>query len=114
MRSDEERLRDILQAIEKIEKYIAKGEEAFRNDEMLQVWFIHHIQMIGEASAKIATDFKEKHNSIPWQDIVDMRNILVHQYFGIDINQIWDTIQIDIPVVKRRISDLLNEIGHSM
>jgi uncharacterized protein with HEPN domain len=113
MRSDAERLRDILHAIGQIEKYVAAGEKAFREDEMLQVWFVHHIQIIGEASAKISPEFKEKHKSIPWQDIVDMRNILVHQYFGVDLSEIWDTIQIDIPEVKREISKVLGEIDHA-
>jgi uncharacterized protein with HEPN domain len=110
MRSNTERLRDILEAIGQIEKYVNAGEEAFRKDEMLQVWFVHHIQIIGEASANITAEFKAKYKSIPWRDIVDMRNILVHQYFGIDLGEIWDTLQIDIPEVKREITRVLSEI----
>ncbi len=113
MRSDTERLRDILLAIEQIEKYVEAGEEAFRKDEMLQVWFVHHIQIIGEASANVTPEFKEKYRSIPWQDIVDMRNILVHQYFGIDLTEVWDTLQIDIPEVKREIARVLREIDNA-
>ena len=57
MRDDSERLKDILEAIENIEKYASRGKELFEQDELIQVWIIHHLQIIGEASAAMSQNF---------------------------------------------------------
>lgn len=100
MRDDRERLRDINEAIEKIEKYVCIGYQAFAEDERTQVWIIHHLQMIGEASNHLSDELTEQNPDIPWADIVGLRNILVHQYFGIDLRQVWETAELDMPVLK--------------
>ena len=88
MRDDRERLRDINEAIENIEKYVSLGYQAFIEDERTQVWIIHHLQLIGEASNHLSDELIERNQDIPWADIVGLRNILVHQYFGIDLRQV--------------------------
>jgi len=110
LRDDKERLLDILEAIEKIEKYSSIGHEAFVEDERTQVWIIHHLQVVGEASNHLSDDLTERHNDIPWADIVGLRNILVHQYFGIDLKQVWETAELDMPVLKARVKEMLSEI----
>lgn len=110
MRDDRERLRDISEAIEQIEKYVAFGYQAFLEDERTQVWIIYHLQVIGEASNHLSDELTERNQEIPWADIVGLRNILVHQYFGIDKRQVWETAELDMPVLKARIRDILNEI----
>lgn len=108
MRDDREFLADVLEAIDNIERYTAKGKEAFIEDELLQVWVIHHIQIIGEAANHLSKALQEKHLHIPWADIVAMRNIVVHQYFGIDLEQVWDTVEIDLPALKIEIEKILD------
>ena len=110
MRSDRERLQDILEAIESIEKYTARGREVFSRDELIRVWVIHHIQIIGESAANLSDELRNSSLDIPWLDIVYMRNILVHQYFGIDLNQVWNTVTVDLPVLKSKISHLLSNM----
>ncbi len=75
MRSDKERLIDILEAIEKIERYVSRGKNAFDSEELLQVWIIHHLQTVGEAASKLHSEFQEGCPEIPWAQIVAMRNI---------------------------------------
>jgi uncharacterized protein with HEPN domain len=111
LRDDKERLRDIYEAIEKIEKYVAIGYPAFIEDERTQVWIIHHLQMIGEASNHLSDDLTEQNQDIPWADIVGLRNILVHQYFGIDLKQVWETAEIDMPVLKAKVRQILQEMN---
>jgi uncharacterized protein with HEPN domain len=111
LRDDKERLLDIKEAIEKIEKYVAVGYQAFAEDERTQVWIIHHLQVIGEASNHLSDELTECNQDIPWSDIVGLRNILVHQYFGIDIRQVWETAEFDMPVLKARIREILQEIN---
>ena len=111
MRSDAERLRDVLEAIERIEKYRARGREAFDGDELIQNWMLHHLQIIGEAVRAISADLKERNPAIPWSKIVGMRNILVHDYFGIDLEIVWNAVDTDLQSFKKEIERLIPEIS---
>ncbi|MCX5975024.1 MAG: DUF86 domain-containing protein [Coprothermobacterota bacterium] len=110
MKSDRERLLDIFDAIESIKRYATYGEEQFRNDELVQIWIIHYLEMIGEASARISADLQELHPEIPWSAIVAMRNAMTHHYCGIDLHQVWDTVQLDLPELKGQIQVILKNL----
>ena len=109
MRADRERRLDILEAIEKI-RGRASDRKDFFADEMLQVWVIHHLQIIGEAAARLSKQLRDRHPGIPWPDIVNLRNILVHQYFGIDLDEIWDTLTSDLAKLQTDINTILQEL----
>jgi len=109
MRDDRARLLDIQEAIERIERYTARGRAAFEQDELIQTWVLHHIQIIGEASRTISADFRAQHPEVPWIEIIGMRNILVHHYFGIDLNAVWFVVERDLPDLKRAIAAMLEE-----
>lgn len=111
MRDPKERLRDILEAVGAIERYAVRGAEAFRRDELVQVWILHHLLVIGEAVARLGLDFHGLHPQVPWIRIVAMRNVLIHQYFGVDLDEVWNTVEGDLPVFKRSIEQLLIELG---
>ncbi len=107
MRDDRERLLDIKEAIENVQKYASRGRDAFRKDELIQTWVLHHIQILGEAAARLSDEFQEKHSDIPWFKIIGMRNILVHDYFGIDIDAVWSVVENDLPVLSEQIGRLI-------
>ena len=107
MRDDRERLQDILEAIERIERYSAKGRKAFESDELVQNWIVRHLQIIGAATRSLSLDLREKHPDISWSKIIGMRNILVHDYFGIDVDVVWSAVERDLPELKRKITALL-------
>jgi len=107
MRDDKERLLDIFEAIENIEKYAVRGRAVFESDELVQTWILHHLQILGEAAARISDDFQERHPTIPWFKIIGMRNILVHDYFRIDIEAVWSVVKNDIPVLKKAIGEMM-------
>lgn len=69
MRDDRERLLDIQEAIERIERYAAQGRENFEQDELIQTWILHHLQILCEAARAISTDFKQQHPEIAWPQI---------------------------------------------
>lgn len=110
MRSERERLLDILEAIERIEKYAAEGKAAFEADELIQNWMINHISVIGEACRSLSPEFQAYHSNVPWVDIIGMRNILVHHYFGIDEDAVWSVIEKDIPELKFNIETILKTL----
>jgi uncharacterized protein with HEPN domain len=107
VRDDHERLRDILEAIERIEKYAAQGRAAFEQNELVQTWMLHHLRIIGEAARALTPSFREQHPGIPWSKIIGMRTILVHQYFEIDLPIVWSVVEHDLPVLRRQIEELL-------
>lgn len=107
MRDDRGRLQDILEAIGRIEKYAARGREAFERDELVQTWIVHHIQLIGEAARKTSDALRQRHPEVPWPQIIAMRNILVHDYFSVDLEEVWAAVERDLPELKRRIGAIL-------
>lgn len=107
MRNYNERLLDILEAIENIEKYTLRGHEAFEHDELIQTWIVHHLQIIGEAASALPDSFREKYPEVPWSKIIGMRNILVHNYFGIDVDVVWAVVVDDIPDLKQKIENAI-------
>jgi uncharacterized protein with HEPN domain len=103
MRDDRERILDIIEAIDRIERVSGRGREYFYNDEMAQVWVIHHLQIIGEAVRGISSEFRTANPGIPWSDIIGMRNILIHHYFGIDRDAVWNVVEHDLPALKSQL-----------
>ncbi|MEW6388124.1 MAG: DUF86 domain-containing protein [Thermodesulfobacteriota bacterium] len=111
MRDDRELLRDILEAIENIEKYAVRGRGACEGDELIQTWMLHHLQIIGEASRALSPAFREQHSQIPWSKIVGMRHILVHHYFEINFDLVWSVIEVHLPEFKNLITAILQDLG---
>lgn len=108
MRNDIERLIDIIDAIERIERYSKINKNLFETDELIQTWMVHNIQIIGEAAGKIAKEFQEQHPTIPWRSIGSMRNIIVHAYFKVDLDEVWNVIQNELPILKGQIQKLID------
>ena len=108
MRDDHERLLDILEAIEKIEKRAPSNRDAFDADEMVQTWVLHHLQVLGEAARALSEDFRAAHADFPWKGIVGMRNILVHHYFEIDTDLVWSAVQTHLPDLKVKVLEALD------
>ncbi len=111
MRDDRDKLRDILDAIQHIEERLPKGSDAYYADALIQIWIMHHLQIIGEASARLSAGMRDSHPEVPWSDVIGMRNALVHHYFGIDIEEVWDTATKYLPAFKRRIQAMLAELS---
>jgi len=107
MRDDRSRLEDILEAIERIERYAARGRAAFEADDLIQVWVLYHLQILGEAARKLSDALRQRHPEVPWAQIIAMRNILVHDYFGLDVVEVWAAVERDIPDLKRKIESIL-------
>ena len=110
MREDREKILDIREAIEQVEKHAVEGKDAFDRDELIQIWMIHHIQIIGEAARALSMDFRKNHPDWPWSQMIGMRNILVHRYFGVDRQAVWGVVQHDLPLLKTSVETVLHEL----
>lgn len=108
MRDDRQRCQDMLEAIWKIEEK-SSGVGEGQADEMLQVWVIHHLQIIGEAAFKISDEFKTQNKQIAWSKIIGTRHILVHGYFQTDSKLLWQTVKEDLPLLKEQLVSILKK-----
>lgn len=110
MRTLRDRLEDVLEAIRRIEQESATGRSAFDSDPKTQVWMIHHIRIIGEAVRSVSDQLKDLDPATPWVQIVGMRHILVHDYFGVDLDEVWAAVQNDVPRLKSSVERLLRDV----
>jgi uncharacterized protein with HEPN domain len=106
MRADAEWLEDILEAIGAIERYRPATRADFDANEPIQSHLLRQLQIIGEAMARVSETVKAAHPQIPWRQTAGMRNVIVHAYFQIDWNEVWNTIETDIPSLKPKIQSL--------
>jgi uncharacterized protein with HEPN domain len=97
----------ILKCIKKIRKFV-KGvdKKEFSKNEMLQDAIIRNFEVIGEASKKISADFKKIYFDIPWKEISGMRDKLIHDYLGVDIDVVWKTIEQDMPILLKELKKI--------
>ena len=109
MRDDRERLLDILEAIERIDRYAARGRAAFERDELIQNWITHQLQIIGEAAARISPDLRESYPGVPWRQIIGMRNVLTHGYFEIDLDIVWSVVERDLGKLQSQVEAIHHE-----
>ena len=107
MRRDLERLQDILEAIDRISQQMSRGRHAFDSDPLLQVWVIHHLEIIGEACRALSARTRGRHPGVPWAAIIGMRNILVHDYFGLNLDAVWSAAERDIPRLRDQVQAVI-------
>ena len=110
-RRDVDFLADILEAIDRILAYTAKmTEEEFLSSKITQDAVIRNIEVIGEGTKNISATFRSKHAEIPWKDLAGVRDKLIHQYFGVNLEIVWEIIRHDLPQLKPQIEGLLSEL----
>ena len=110
MRSDREKLYDILEAIDRIERYTVQGRQAFEANELIQSWFVQNLQVIGEAARSLSADTRTQHPEVPWSKIIGMRNVLTHNYFEIDLDIVWVAIVDGIPALRLKVDAILQAL----
>ena len=105
-------LRHILDAITTVEGYLeGVSETTFKATRLLQDGAIRQVEIIGEAVRHVSKDLRNNYPEIPWQDIAGMRDKLIHDYFGVDIEKVWLTVQDDLFVLKEQVLGILKDFG---
>ena len=108
MRNPEMRIEDMLEAIQRINKYAVRGKAAFVNEELIQTYVVHNLQILGEAACKLTPEYRTQYAEIPWNKIMGMRHILVHDYFQVDLEIVWAVVEKELPKLKEQLLFLLN------
>ncbi|MEM9119988.1 MAG: DUF86 domain-containing protein [Cyanobacteria bacterium P01_F01_bin.56] len=105
-----DRIRDMLSEITEIQQFVAGTSfEQFCQDRRTLKAVLYGLAVIGEATAKILPEVETSHPKIPWIDIRGMRNIAIHEYFQLDLEIIWTTVQDDLPTLKIVLDDILRD-----
>jgi uncharacterized protein with HEPN domain len=101
-------LADIQDSGQAILSYVDKLEfEAFCNDRMRYAAVIREFEVIGEAVGKLPDHLKAQYSEVSWREIKDFRNILIHEYFGVDFRIVWNTVHLDLPLLLKATNELL-------
>jgi len=101
-------LEDILTSIQKIEKYTANLTfETFLKNDLVIDAVIRNLEIIGEAVKKLPGEIRERYSDVPWKEVAGFRDVLIHDYFGIDIGVVWRTIVEDLPFLKKHVELIL-------
>ncbi|HCX39331.1 MAG TPA: hypothetical protein DHS36_03695 [Candidatus Veblenbacteria bacterium] len=101
----------ILASIEAIETYAQDiSEQEFLRSPEKQDAILRRLEIIGEAVKNLPEEFKQQHPEVAWAKVMGTRNILVHEYFGVDMNIVWDTIRQSLPPLKKQIISLLESV----
>jgi|SRR5258707_6905275 uncharacterized protein with HEPN domain len=108
MRHEPSFLKDILAACRKIEAIVAAiDEQSFLENEVLPAAILHHLTVIGEAISRLSEDLKNRHPEVPWRQIISVRNRIVHAYFDLDWQILWNASVDDVPELRRQVLGIL-------
>ena len=107
MKDDSVYLRHILESIRRIEENVALGHDDFMASHVLQDATLRNLQTMSEATQRLSDIPKAAHPHVPWQQIAAFRNVVVHNYLGIDMEQIWVIVERDVPPLKQAVLSIL-------
>ena len=103
-------INDILTSIKNIESFSKKlTKEKLLKDELYQSAIIRQIEIIGEAVKNIPESFRKKYYEVSWNKIAGMRDVIIHSYFRVDLDAVWNVIKRDLPDLKKKIEKILKE-----
>jgi uncharacterized protein with HEPN domain len=110
MKSDAVYLQHILDAIHKIESYVTVGQDVFMSTSHWQDAVIRQLEIIGEAAKALSRNLRSKYPEAPWQRIAGLRDLLIHEYFDVDLVALWDLTQTGLPGFKKQVASILKEL----
>jgi uncharacterized protein with HEPN domain len=109
MKNDLDYLGHILECLEWIQRFAAEGREAFFRDRKTQAAVLRELQTLAESTQRLSNSLKNQHPEIPWSNIAGFRNVLVHDYLGINFERVWEIMERDLPHLQAAIKAMRRE-----
>lgn len=111
MRDDRAFLEDILERIRLTNEFLQPGREAFFGSRLIQEAVIRNLEIIGEASRGISEALRIQHPEVPWKQIAAFRNFVIHVYWGIKLERIWEIVEKELPSLEPQITNILTALN---
>lgn len=108
MKDDRLYLIHIIECIEKIERYTKAGKQEFMSSSLIQDGVIRNLEIIGEATKKVSSTLRDDYSEVPWKMIVGLRDVLIHDYMGVDLKRVWNVIEKELPALKKNIKLMID------
>jgi uncharacterized protein with HEPN domain len=103
---------NIQECIQNIETYTKDGEESFKQNRMIQDAVIRNFEIIGEATKRISNEIKDTYPHVPWRKIAGFRDVLIHDYLRIDLEEVWLIVTDDLPLLKADIEQIIKDLSN--
>src|ERR1039458_4452189 len=110
MRTDRLRLLDAVEQIELISRFCQQGRDAFFSDLLIQSAVLHRLALLGEACRGLSSALREAHPEVPWPQIIAFRNVVIHEYFGIDLELVWGIVTEHLAALGERIRSVVDSL----
>ena len=111
MKDDRLYLIHIAECIARISRYTSEGEQAFLGDTMTQDAVLRNLHTLAESTTRLSSELKSRYSAVNWRAIAGFRNVVVHDYLGIDLGQVWSIVAHDLPPLERTIKQMLRDLG---
>ncbi len=102
-------IRHMLECVERIQDYTAPGYATFAEETMMQDAVMRNLEIMGEAAKQVGPEFRCRFPDIPWRQIAGMRDVLIHDYMGVDIDEVWNVVANHLPELKAQLEGILRE-----
>ncbi len=113
MNDDKIYLQDIYDRLDRIEIYTKGGKAEFLQSFLIQDGVIRNFEVIGEAVKRISPELRQNYLEIPWRRMAGFRDVLIHEYAGINLDEVWNVVEQNLPSLKLKIFQILSEIDHN-
>ncbi|MCE5199988.1 MAG: DUF86 domain-containing protein [Armatimonadota bacterium] len=110
MKDDKLYLIHISECIDRIEQYVIGGQTEFLGSLLIQDAVMRNLQTLAESTQRLSDRLKDAHNEIDWRRIAGFRNVIVHDYLGVDIPRVWEIVERELPALKRVVKNMLEEV----
>lgn len=112
MKDDRLYLEHILECIRHVTEFTRQGREAFLSDRKTQDAVLRNLQTLGESTRRLSDAIKNRHPEVDWRAVAAFRNVLVHDYLGLDLYEVWEIVEHDLPDLKPKVEVILRELGN--
>lgn len=110
MKEDRVYLLSIVESIEQIDSYTQKSKQVYNESRMVRDAVLRNLEIIGEAAKHLSPDLRGKHSAVPWRQVAGLRDVLIHDYLGVDIDEIWNIVVKELPMLKQEVLQMIKEM----